>query len=101
MYIEARVKTALKLETALIYTLHDVLVNYNIAFKDNENDDHFLAHFAIESTTFKQFPLHNMILYGHYGTDNTGPNKLVIKETVFMNMKLDAMPFLMANLLTP
>lgn len=41
MYNEAGVKAALKLETALIYTLHDVLVNYNIALKDNENDGHF------------------------------------------------------------
>ena len=92
-------KTALKLESALIFTLYDVLVNYNIALKDDENERHFLAHFAIESTfrflkdefehskydfrAIPFFPLHNMISYGHYGTDTTSPNKLVYQENCF------------------
>ncbi len=92
-------QTARKLESALIFTLYDVLVNYNIALKDDENERHFLAHFAIESTfrflkdDFKHvkydfraiplFPLHNMISYGHYGTDTISPNKLVYQRNCF------------------
>lgn len=39
---------ALKLETAMIYTLHDVLVNFKPGNLIDANEIHFLAHFAIE-----------------------------------------------------
>lgn len=85
---------ALKLETALIYALQHVVVNFRPStVQINDKERHFLAHYAIECVfrflkdelknikydhqVTPEFPMHVMHSFGYYDTDNVVPRELV------------------------
>lgn len=91
-------KQALKLETALTYTLSDVVVNYKLSTETDIDEYHFLAHFAMEATfrfmkdeydnirydhrITPEFPLHENQQFGIYENEES-PKKLIYQGNVF------------------
>lgn len=96
---------ALRLETALIRTLQDVLVNYMPSTTDIDHKTiHFLGHYAMEyvfrflaqeedNVKFNHmftstYPIHKMISFGHFKTYSHAPKELVYQGKAFFEYDL-------------
>ncbi len=104
------IEQVLKLETALIYTLNENILNYKPSVKDNENERHFLAHFLIECTfrflkdaveeikydfrSIPEFPIHKMTPLGYYEGE-IDSNKLTYQGSCFY--QYDSLKYTLEN----
>lgn len=91
-------ENSLMLETALIYTLHGIIINTKHSVTFDPKKIHFLAHYAIESTLrylknqqegikydhriTPEFPIHEVSTFGMYENSDS-PNKLIFQSNVY------------------